>query len=176
MNCENCGEVASDNVRFCRRCGSALGDHDPESTSAITRSIVSDGTPLFPQVGSQVVPLSQGDSLSSQDTAPSVPTPDNKELIVWARTAAMKKVLLAFAIVAFALLVLSLQSAFFGGGTEISATNAPVPSLINQFKMLALVLLRLTMVVVLPLLPSIVFWRVAHNTALGTLSEKTFNA
>jgi len=169
MNCSNCGEVASDNVNFCRRCGLALGHHDPESTSTITRSIVNNANLVFPQVGSQVVPLSQGDALSSQDTAPGVSTPDNKELIDWARIAAMKKVLLTIAIVAFALLVLNLLSAFFG--TEISVTNAPAPSVINQFKMLALILLRLTTVVALPLLPSIVFWRVAHNIYLDLFHE-----
>lgn len=164
MNCSNCGEVASNNVNFCRRCGSALAHHDPESTSTITRLMVSNATPVFPQMGSQVVPLSQRDSLS-QDTAPNVSTPDNKELIHWARTAAMKKIFLTVAIVAFALLVLNLLSAFFGGGVEVSATNA-APSVVEQFKVLALVLLRLTMVVAVPLFPSILFWKIAYSLSL----------
>jgi hypothetical protein len=69
MNCPRCGEASGAEVNYCRKCGSALMQHDPESTSVITRSLNQDA-PIFPNVGKPVVPLPRADpqEVSSTET------------------------------------------------------------------------------------------------------------
>lgn len=57
MNCSVCGEPSTSEVKFCRKCGASLKQHAPDDTSVITRPIVKEEVPFFPQTGAPVVPL-----------------------------------------------------------------------------------------------------------------------
>jgi hypothetical protein len=77
MNCSICGEPSTSEVNFCRKCGASLKQHAPDDTSVITRPIVKEEMPFFPQTGAPVVSLKK----DSNDEKETVKQPGKSEML-----------------------------------------------------------------------------------------------
>ncbi|MDQ3258402.1 MAG: hypothetical protein M3R15_31705 [Acidobacteriota bacterium] len=62
MNCSVCGATFDSEVNFCRKCGTSLEHHAPDTAPATTRLMIEEDALFFPQTGAHVVPIEKVDS------------------------------------------------------------------------------------------------------------------